>query len=98
MAIRNITPQSSDDWSNQPTGDRTNVRADEHSAAQVAARLGVLLDDLLAANPQIANPDKLTAGLEIHIPPRPADGGASTGAAEGTSDRDTASVGSKQAE
>ena len=39
----------------------------------MAATVGLTLEELLAANPQITDPDKIAAGDEILIPPKPPD-------------------------
>lgn len=39
----------------------------------VAATVGLTLEELLAANPQITDPDKIAAGDEIIIPVKPPD-------------------------
>lgn len=39
----------------------------------VAAQVGLTLEELLAANPQITDPDKIAVGDEIFIPPKPPD-------------------------
>ncbi len=57
-------------WSDQDQDlTTTTVEAGETTLAQVAARLGVSAEDLQSANPQIANANGLTPGVEIHIPP-----------------------------
>ncbi len=70
-------------WSGQE-GDvaTTAVGSGESTLTQVAARLGIAPDDLQTANPQITNPNALTPGLEIRIPP-PTTGDASAGSAAG---------------
>jgi LysM repeat protein len=37
--------------------------------ARIASRLGVSMEDLLAANPQITNPDQINVGDPINVPP-----------------------------
>jgi LysM repeat protein len=44
------------------------VQLGENSLSGVANRVGVDLNDLMKANPQISNPDKLTPGQEIRLP------------------------------
>jgi LysM repeat protein len=44
------------------------VQLGENSLSGIANRVGVDLNDLIKANPQISNPDKLTAGQEIRLP------------------------------
>ena len=39
----------------------------------IATDFGLTLDELLAANPQITEPDKVAIGDEITIPARPPD-------------------------
>ncbi len=39
----------------------------------VAAQVGLTLEELLAANPQITDADRIAAGDEIFIPPKPPD-------------------------
>lgn len=55
------------DWASSPNPAVTQTRAGE-TLALVASRLGVSLEDLQKANPQIADPNRLTPGLEIRIP------------------------------
>ena len=55
-------------WSGQDA-DATTVNSGESTLAQVASRLGVSLEDLQNANPQITNPSGLTPGLELRMPP-----------------------------
>ena len=45
------------------------VKPDD-TLAQIAQDQGVEVSDLLAANPQISDPDHLNAGMEIQVPPR----------------------------
>lgn len=57
-------------WSNQDAEVTTTaVRSGESTLSEVALRLGVAPEDLQSANPQIANPNRLTPGLEVRIPP-----------------------------
>ncbi len=95
MAIRNITPQPSDEWSNQTGDDRTCVGAQEKTAAEVAARLGISEEALLAANPQITNPQHVTAGMEIRVP---RDGGRKTPTEGKDASGSSASLESRRAE
>ncbi len=44
------------------------VQLGENSLSGIANRVGVNLNDLIKANPQISNPDKLTPGQEIRLP------------------------------
>ncbi len=55
------------DWGGTPDSDVTQVRSGEN-LSQIASRLGVSAEDLQKANPQIADPNALTAGSEIRIP------------------------------
>jgi len=55
------------DWGAFPDPSITQVRAGE-TLSQVALRVGVSLEDLQKANPQISDPNKLTPGLEIKMP------------------------------
>ena len=69
MALGNISAQgraASNGW--PADTDHTTVAVWENEAEQVAERLGVSIDDLLAANPQITDPRHLNAGMEINIP------------------------------
>ncbi len=58
----------------------TTVRAGESTLSQLAARLGVSPEDLQKANPQIGNPQSLTAGQEIKLPSSTGGGPAAGGA------------------
>ena len=56
-------------WGDQSQDlDTTKVQAGETGLAQVAARLGVSAEALQTANPQIANANGLTPGIELRIP------------------------------
>src|SRR5438309_1581915 len=66
------------------------VRSGEGTLSQVASRLGVDLDDLCRANPQIANPNSLTPGQEIRIPATATGGPPASNATDGTSDEGAA--------
>jgi LysM domain len=56
-------------WGDQTSADSTTtVSLGESTLAQVATRLGISAEALQAANPQIANPNALTAGMELKIP------------------------------
>jgi hypothetical protein len=56
-------------WGDQTgAGLRTTVSLGESTMAQVASRLGVSAEALQSANPQITNPNALTAGMELKIP------------------------------
>ena len=55
------------DWEGSPDPNVAQVRPGE-SLSQIAARLGISPEDLQKANPQIADPNSLTAGSEIRIP------------------------------
>ena len=62
-------------WSDQdPELTTTAVRMGENTLAQVALRLGVSTQDLQNANPQVKNPNALTAGLELRLPASPQGG------------------------
>jgi hypothetical protein len=50
------------------TASTATVQLGENDLGQVASRLGVDKNDLLAANPQIKDPSKLTAGQDINLP------------------------------
>jgi len=66
------------DWENSPDpATVTEVRSGE-TLSLVASRLGVSPEDLQRANPQIADPNGLTAGAELRIP-APVVEGAATG-------------------
>jgi len=69
MKITSTGGAGSIDWSDGG-GDSNvaTVQDGEHTLAQVAERLGVNADDLQSANPQIADPLRLTAGQEIRLP------------------------------
>jgi hypothetical protein len=56
-------------WSDQGQDlGAATVQIGETSLSQVAARLGIPTQTLQNANPQIANPHGLTAGVELHLP------------------------------
>jgi len=76
----------------------TAVRSDEGTLSQVALRLGVKLEDLKSANPHIGNPESLTRGMEIRIPPQAAGDQPAATAADGASEGDAASANSKRME
>ena len=42
--------------------------------SKVAKRFGITIEELLAANPEIKNPDKISIGQQIIIPPPAGDG------------------------
>ena len=44
------------------------VQLGENNLSQVAQRLGIDLDSLLRANPQVSDPNKIQAGQEINVP------------------------------
>ncbi len=68
MAIRNVTPQAGD-WTTPQADDRyTTVKTREDTLEKEAKRLGADLKDLLAANPQITDPDHMTPGTAIRVP------------------------------
>ena len=50
---------------------------EKDTLSKVAKRFGITLDELLAANPDIKNPDKISIGQQIIIP-HPGRGGASS--------------------
>ena len=52
---------------NQPQQPSTRVRSGDTMTA-IAARHGVSLNDLIAANPQIRNPNQIRVGQQIHLP------------------------------
>jgi len=65
------------DWSNPPDpATVTEVRSDETTLSLVASRLGVSAEDLQKANPQIADPNQLTAGAELRLPASVVEGAA----------------------
>lgn len=86
-------------WSSQD-GDVTTtaVGSGENTLSQVAARLGVAPEDLQKANPQIANPNALTLGLEIRIPPPTTGNPPASSATDGAPGTDAASAASKRME
>jgi LysM domain len=61
------------DYAAQNASDPTTdfVQPGESRMSDLAERLGVDLNSLLKANPQIANPDQLTPGQEINLSPAP---------------------------
>jgi len=81
------------------SNDYTIQRGDTLSS--IAARHGVSVQDLLAANPQIANPDVIYSGQSLAIPSGGGNGGNTGGAqatqgASGPSGVNTATPGSQQ--
>ena len=98
MAIATIQQQGRTTWSSLPADtDRAFVGA-ETTIAQLAARLHVPVDDLLRANPQITDPNRLTSGMEIQVPPQ-SNGGAPAGdAVEDPSTDATSPAGAMQSE
>jgi len=72
MGSPKIVNTSAIDWSSRSdSGDEiATVRQGETTLAQVAERLGVSEDDLLRANPQLANLPKLSAGMDVRVPAR----------------------------
>lgn len=65
----NTTGSAPAGWGGQDAdAGTTTVSGGESSLAQVASRLGINLQDLQNANPQITNPNALSPGLEIHLP------------------------------
>ena len=70
MRVGDNASSISDGWSGQGTdATSTTVGSSESTLSQVAVRLGVKPEDLLKANPQLANASGLTPGMEIRIPP-----------------------------
>ena len=67
MQFKSVQGEATDDNSNK-TASTATVQLGESDLGQVASRLGVDKNDLLAANPQIKDPSKLTAGQDIHLP------------------------------
>ena len=47
------------------------VQPGETRLSDVAERLGIDVNSLLQANPQIKDPNSLTPGQEVHLPPPP---------------------------
>ena len=68
-------------WGSEGADASTAVQNGESTLTQVASRLGIPLEDLVNANPQIANPNGLTAGMEVRIP-LSAQGGRAAGSVE----------------
>jgi predicted negative regulator of RcsB-dependent stress response len=70
MGSPKIADTSAMDWRSQ--GDSgseiATVRQGETTPAQVAERLGVSTDELLRANPQLADLDQLSAGMDVCVP------------------------------
>jgi morphogenetic protein associated with SpoVID len=69
MPVGNVAPQPGGGWSRSAGGETATVVAGE-TANQLASRLGVPVQDLLQANPQITDPNRLPGGLQVHVPPR----------------------------
>src|SRR5215813_3293655 len=68
MTIHNVGSQNSSTWTGRPpAADRIFVDSDT-TVAQLAARLGISVADLLRANPHLAGRDRLSAGAEINLP------------------------------
>jgi len=75
MGVQSITSTSAADWNTTSTDDGAIVTVRQgEDLTQVADRLGVSKDDLLQANPQLANLDKLSVGMELRIPLRESSG------------------------
>jgi len=51
-----------------PTGQETVVVAKGQTLSDIAQNNGVSVKDMMAANPQITNPDKILAGSELTLP------------------------------
>ena len=68
-------------WGSEGADATTAVQNGESTLTQVASRLGIPLDDLVNANPQIANPNGLTPGMEVRVPSS-TQGGPAAGSAE----------------
>jgi hypothetical protein len=68
-ASAEITPQPA------PTA-QVYVIKQKDTLSKVATRFGITLDELLAANPDIKNPDKISIGQQIIIPLPVEDGAA----------------------
>jgi hypothetical protein len=75
-ASAEITPQPA------PTA-QVYVIKEKDTLSKVAKRFGITLDELLAANPEIKNPDKISIGQQIIIP-LPAEDGAAPSASAAT--------------
>src|SRR5215467_6304486 len=60
------------------------VRLGETKLSEVAERVGVSTQDLLDANPQIQDPNHLSAGQELHFPSRRSEDALVKHSAEGT--------------
>ena len=76
----------------------TSVLMGESTAAQVAARLGVSVKDLLQTNPNITDPNRLTAGMDIQIPASTSDGARDTSSPADDNITKPESVAGKRAE
>lgn len=71
------------DWESSPDpATVTQVRSGE-TLSLVASRLGISLEDLQRANPQIADPNELTPGSEIRISAPAVAGSAASGDTDG---------------
>lgn len=72
-AIRGLPNFQPESETASSTAQVASVQLGETNLSQVAQRLGIGSDDLAAANPQIADPAKLSAGQDIRLPqPLPA--------------------------
>ena len=73
-------------WAGQGGDDATSVRADESNLSQVADRLGLPVQNLADANPQIGDPNNLMPGQEIRLPATNTGGGPAPNVTDGVAD------------
>lgn len=95
MSVSAISGNAAVATASSPGSDYTIQRGDTLSG--IAARHGVSVQDLLAANPQIRNPDVIYSGQSLTIPSGGHSGGGGTQAASGPSGAGGATPSSQQA-
>jgi uncharacterized protein len=88
-------PDSASTPSSYPDNQTATVQSSETQLAEVAQRLGIPLESLIAANPQI-DPNKIQGGQELKLPELPKESEAPTPAR--TSDSSSSGAQSKLAE
>src|SRR3954468_17051853 len=81
MRVADVGGRIPGHWGSEEADARAAFQKGESTLTQVASRLGIPLEDLVNANPQIANPNGLTAGMEVRIPSS-TQGGRAAGSAE----------------
>src|SRR5579864_3867441 len=97
MRIDGTSPVS-EGLSGQGGDGSTLVRSGENTLADVASRLGVSVEDLKNANPQLAGLNELSAGTEVRLPEGKTDKGNTTGDVDKDKQTKTDSGASKRME